>query len=58
MGKRGGARPGAGRKPGKLGPKRGMTIWVSEAVADWLEQQAAGGPVGQVVEKIVGRRLK
>ena len=58
MAKRGGARPGAGRKPGKSGPKRGLTIWVSEAVADWLEQQAAGGTVGQLVEKLVGRRVK
>lgn len=36
-GKRGGARKGAGRKPGPTGPKGSLTLWLSADVAAFLE---------------------
>jgi hypothetical protein len=34
---RGGARKGAGRKPGPTGPKGSVTLWLSADVAAFLE---------------------
>jgi hypothetical protein len=34
---RGGARKGAGRKPGPAGPKVSVTLWLSKEVAAFLE---------------------
>jgi hypothetical protein len=34
---RGGARKGAGRKPGPAGPKGSVTLWLSKDVAAFLE---------------------
>jgi hypothetical protein len=34
---RGGARKGAGRKPGPTGPKGSVTLWLSKDVAAFLE---------------------
>jgi hypothetical protein len=35
--KRGGARKGAGRKPGPTGPKGSVTLWLSADVSAFLE---------------------
>jgi hypothetical protein len=37
MKKRGGKREGAGRKPGKSGPKGSLTLWLTADVAAFLE---------------------
>lgn len=41
MSNRGGARSGAGRKPGKWGPKNSVTLWLSKDVSEFLETFAS-----------------
>lgn len=46
---RGGARKGAGRKPGKAGPKGSLTLWLAADVSAFLE--TFGGERSDHVEK-------
>ncbi len=41
---RGGPRPGAGRKPGGQGRKRGVFVALDQAQYEWVQEQPEGPP--------------
>jgi hypothetical protein len=54
--RRGGKRPGAGRKPGKTPPKKRVTFSLAADVVKWLDQQPKGTKAGAVEAAIRARR--